>query len=303
MDILTLNEVTKTYKVRKIEKKNTHKKNICKEQREINKRDKNNKDMANKGNSCKKNLFEDDNILNRDSRNKLALHNVSLELNCGIYGLLGPNGAGKSTLMNIITGNIKPTSGSVLWNSTNICDLGEKFRSIIGYAPQQQGLYHTFSGRRFLSYMAALKGIPKKEVKQEIERVLSYVNMQEAADRTIGTYSGGMKQRILIAQAILGNPKLIILDEPTAGLDPKERVRIREQIKALSGDKIILVSTHVVSDIEPIANEILLIRSGSIIDRDTVENLCQKYGGCRDLEEVYMCIFGEEEHHVAVDSI
>lgn len=205
--------------------------------------------------------------------------------------------------MNIITGNIKPTAGSVLWNGTDIQELGESFRSLIGYAPQQQGLYSSFSGRRFLSYMAALKGIPKKEVGSEMERVLSYVNMQDAADRAIGGYSGGMKQRILIAQAILGDPKLIVLDEPTAGLDPKERVRVREQIRALAGNKTILVSTHVVSDIAPIAREILLIRSGIVIDRDTVEALCHKYGGSRDLEEVYMHIFGEEERHAEVDSL
>ena len=232
-------------------------------------------------------------------KDKTALNDVSLELDPGIYGLLGPNDAGKSTLMNIITGNIRPTEGKVLWDGADIRELGGRFRSLIGYAPQQQGLYNSFSGRRFLSYMAALKGIPKKEVSSEIERVLSYVNLQEAADRAVGGYSGGMKQRILIAQAILGEPKLIVLDEPTAGLDPKERVRIREQIKELSGDKIILVSTHVVSDITPIAKEILLIRSGNVIDRDTVESLCRKYGESRDLEEVYMHIFGEEEHHAA----
>ena len=232
-------------------------------------------------------------------KDKTALNDVSLELDPGIYGLLGPNGAGKSTLMNIITGNIRPTEGKVLWDGADIRELGGRFRSLIGYAPQQQGLYNSFSGRRFLSYMAALKGIPKKEVSSEIERVLSYVNLQEAADRAVGGYSGGMKQRILIAQAILGEPKLIVLDEPTAGLDPKERVCIREQIKELSGDKIILVSTHVVSDITPIAKEILLIRSGNVIDRDTVESLCRKYGESRDLEEVYMHIFGEEEHHAA----
>ena len=243
------------------------------------------------------------NHITKKYKNKTALDGVSLELDCGIYGLLGPNGAGKSTLMNIITGNIKPTEGKVLWDGVDIRDLGEHFRSMIGYAPQKQGLYNSFSGRRFLSYMAALKGIPKKEVRDEIERVLSYVNMQEAADRSIGSYSGGMKQRILIAQAILGNPKLIVLDEPTAGLDPKERVRVRKQIKTLAGDKIILVSTHVVSDIAPIAKEILLIRSGSMIDRDTVENLCRKYGKSRDLEEVYMHIFGEEECHAAADSL
>lgn len=243
------------------------------------------------------------NRITKRYKEKTALDGVSLELDCGIYGLLGPNGAGKSTLMNIITGNIKPTEGKVLWEDADVWELGESYRSLIGYAPQQQGLYNSFSGRRFLSYMAALKGIPKKEVRDEMERVLFYVNMQEAADRAIGGYSGGMKQRILIAQAILGDPKLIVLDEPTAGLDPKERVRVREQIRTLAGDKIILVSTHVVSDIAPIAKEILLIRSGRLIDRDTVENLCRKNGESHDLEEVYMHIFGEEERHAAADSI
>lgn len=243
------------------------------------------------------------NHITKKYRDKAALNDVSLELDCGIYGLLGPNGAGKSTLMNIITGSIRPTEGEVLWDGADIRELGGRFRSLLGYAPQQQGLYSSFSGRRFLSYMAALKGIPKKQVRSEIERVLSCVNMQEAADRAIGGYSGGMKQRILIAQAILGDPKLIVLDEPTAGLDPKERVRIRERIKTLAGDRIILVSTHVVSDIAPIAGEILLIRSGNIIDRDTVEALCAKYGESRNLEEVYMHIFGEEERYAAADSL
>lgn len=172
-------------------------------------------------------------------------------------------------------------------------DDGSKYRSIIGYAPQQQGLYDTFTGKRFLSYMATLKGIPKKDMSREIDRVLEYVNMTEDADRAIGTYSGGMKQRILIAQAVLGNPKLIVLDEPTVGLDPKERVRIRERISELAGDKVILVSTHVVSDIEPIAGEVILIKSGSIIDKDTVGNLCSKYGNVNGLEELYMTIFEE----------
>lgn len=236
-------------------------------------------------------------------KDKTALQGVSLTLEYGIYGLLGPNGAGKSTLMNIITGNILPTEGTVYWNGEDIRKMGERFRSVIGYAPQQQGMYSTFSGRRFLAYMAALKGIAKRAAPEEIERVLAYVNMKEAADRQIGTYSGGMKQRILIAQAVLGNPQLIVLDEPTAGLDPKERVRVREQIKELSGDKIILASTHVVSDIAPIAKEILLIRSGGIVDRGTVEELCRRHGGCADLEEVYMNIFGEEEENAAADTV
>lgn len=234
-------------------------------------------------------------------KDKVALDNVSLELENGIYGLLGPNGAGKSTLMNIVTGNIKQSNGQVYWNDKDINALGSQYRSIIGYAPQQQGLYDTFTGKRFLSYMATLKGISKKEIPEEVERVLSYVNMTEAANRTIGTYSGGMKQRILIAQAILGNPKLVVLDEPTAGLDPKERVRIRERISDLSGDKVILVSTHVVSDIEPIAKEIILIKSGKIVDRDTVEKLCIKYGSSNGLEEVYMRIFEEDGHNAQTD--
>lgn len=245
---------------------------------------------------------------------KLALDQVSLKLEAGIYGMLGPNGAGKSTLMNIITGSRRPTAGQVTWEGEEIRALGARYRGLLGYAPQQQGLYDSFTGRRFLSYMAALKGIPRKEQPGEIRRVLEYVNLTEAANRPIGGYSGGMKQRILIAQAMLGNPKLLVLDEPTAGLDPKERVRIRERIAALAGDRIILVSTHVVSDIEPIAKEILLIKAGRILDRGTVEGLCLKYGCAPDkadqerarkgwghsgLEEVYMRLFGEEERDAA----
>ncbi len=227
---------------------------------------------------------------------KRALNNVSISFSEGIYGLLGPNGAGKSTMMNIITGNLKPTVGSVRWNGGDIRRLGSEYRAVLGYAPQQQGLYNAFSGRRFLCYMATLKNIPRKQMKTEIERVLSYVNLADASKKPIGAYSGGMKQRILIAQAILGDPKIIILDEPTAGLDPKERVRIREKIKDISGDKIILVSTHVVSDIQSIAKEIILLKDGEVLDHNTVANLCVKYGSVQDLEQVYMRLFGEDEH-------
>ena len=229
--------------------------------------------------------------------NRRALDHISLTLENGIYGLLGPNGAGKSTLMNIITGNLNPSSGKVLWNGKNIRDMGADYRSLLGYAPQQQGLYDTFTGIRFLSYMAALKGISKKEQKGEIQRVLDYVNLTEKACQPIGSYSGGMKQRILVAQAILGDPHLIILDEPTAGLDPKERVRIRENIRNISGDKVILVSTHVVSDIESIAKEIILLREGKIVDQDTVSRLCKNYGNVKNLEQVYLQVFGKEEIH------
>lgn len=224
---------------------------------------------------------------------KIALKDVSLKLDNGIYGLLGPNGAGKSTLMNIITGNLEPTEGTIKWDGKEVKELGSNYRSLLGYAPQQQGMYETFSGRRFLSYMATLKGISKSSMEDEINRVLVYVNMVEKSNQKIGTYSGGMKQRILIAQAIIGNPKLVILDEPTAGLDPKERVRIRERIAELSKDKIILVSTHVVSDIESIAKKIILIKTGEIIDYANVRSLCDKYN-VANLEDVYMKIFGEE---------
>lgn len=224
---------------------------------------------------------------------KVALGGVSLTLEQGIYGLLGPNGAGKSTMMNVITGNLRPDSGTVKYDGENIRELGWKYRGILGYAPQQQGLYDSFSGRRFLAYMATLKEIPRSCQKSEIDRVLKYVNLTEAAKKPIGAYSGGMKQRILIAQAILGEPKLVVLDEPTAGLDPKERVRVREKIKEISSDKIILVSTHVVSDIQSIADEIILLKSGEIADRGTVSELCRKYSS-EDMERVYMKLFGED---------
>jgi ABC-2 type transport system ATP-binding protein len=231
--------------------------------------------------------------ISKKYKEKIALNDVSLKLDNGIYGLLGPNGAGKSTLMNIITGNLEPTEGTIKWEGKEVKELGSNYRSLLGYAPQQQGMYETFSGRRFLSYMATLKGIPKSSMEDEINRVLLYVNMVEKSNQKIGTYSGGMKQRILIAQAIIGNPKLVILDEPTAGLDPKERVRIRERIAELSKDKIILVSTHVVSDIESIAKKIILIKTGKIIDYANVNGLCDKYNAA-NLEDVYMKIFGEE---------
>lgn len=225
---------------------------------------------------------------------KFALRNVSLTLTQGIYGLLGPNGAGKSTLMNIITDNLQPNSGSVSWNGQEIHSLKAEYRRLLGYAPQQQGLYDTFTGRRFLSYMGTLKEIQKKEMSLEIERVAAYVNLTDKLDSLIGTYSGGMKQRLLIAQAMMGNPKILILDEPTAGLDPKERVRIRQKIKELADGKIILVATHVVSDIQSIATEIIILKSGEVAAKNTVEALCRQYGDLNDLEEVYMELFGEE---------
>lgn len=225
---------------------------------------------------------------------KRALQQVSLSFSEGVYGLLGPNGAGKSTLMSIITENQKPDSGEVLWDGVKIGKLGKSYRSLLGYAPQQQGLYEAFTGRRFLSYMGTLKAVSKQELAGEIERVADYVNLSGVIDRPIGTYSGGMKQRLLIAQAIMGDPKLIIMDEPTAGLDPKERVRIREKVKELAEDRMILIATHVVSDIESIAKEIVILKEGKMLAKDTVSSLCKLHGDAKDLEDVYMKVFGDE---------
>ncbi|WP_370830927.1 ATP-binding cassette domain-containing protein [Clostridium sp.] len=222
---------------------------------------------------------------------KVALNNISIKLDYGVYGLLGPNGAGKSTLMNIITDNIEMDKGKILYNGINVKSLGREFLKDIGFAPQQQGLYEEFTGRRFLAYMGTLKGITKKTLKEEIERVARAVNLFNELDKKIGAYSGGMKQRILIAQAIMGNPKILIMDEPTAGLDPKERVRIRELLYSMAKEKIILVATHVVSDIQSISKEIIIIKSGNIIEVGTSEKLIDKYTSFGTLEDVYMKIF------------
>lgn len=234
--------------------------------------------------------------LSKHYGSKCALNNVSLTLTDGIYGLLGSNGAGKSTLMNIITQNIPfDKGGSITWNGESTTDLGVKFRSIIGFMPQQQELYPTFTAERFVGYLAALKGIPSKEISSEVSRVLSLVELSDCAGKKIGGFSGGMKQRVLIAQALLGNPKLIILDEPTAGLDPKQRVIVRRLISSLSKDRIIIVSTHIVSDIESIADKIIMIKSGEIIENGTVSELCaktEKVGGT--LEDLYMLRYGDD---------
>ena len=181
-----------------------------------------------------------------------VLHGISLQFSEGVYALLGPNGAGKSTLIKIITDSLLPSSGQVFWNDTPILEMGSSYREILGYMPQQQGLYDNFSGRSFLQYIGILKEIPVSKMSDEILRVATLVNLVADLERPIGCYSGGMKQRIMMAQAIMGTPKLLIMDEPTAGLDPIERVRTRKLIQQLAQNCIILVATHVVSDIESI---------------------------------------------------
>ncbi len=204
---------------------------------------------------------------------KKALTDVSAVLEPGVYGFLGPNGAGKSTLMNIITDNLKPDSGQICLDGTPIRELGAAYRAVLGYMPQHQGLYDDFTANRFLWYMAALKGLPHKKAQEKIESVLNLVNLREEAHKKIGAFSGGMKQRILIAQALLNDPRILILDEPTAGLDPKERIRIRNFISSIAQDKIVLLATHVVSDIECIAREVLLLKGGRLLRQAPTEEL------------------------------
>lgn len=205
-----------------------------------------------------------------------ALDNFSVTLTPGVYGLLGPNGAGKSTLMNIITDNLNADGGEVVYGGENIKKLGKDYRAVLGYMPQQQGLYDDFTLNRFLWYMAALKGLKKKEAKEKITQLLETVNLTDAAHKKLGSFSGGMKQRALIAQALLNNPEILILDEPTAGLDPKERIRIRNFISEIAEDKIVLISTHVVSDIEFIAKEIILLKGGQLVSYDACNNLTKE---------------------------
>lgn len=227
-----------------------------------------------------------------------ALKGISYTFTPGVYGILGANGAGKSTMINLITDNVsrdKVNGGSILYDENNdetdILKLGKLFRAQVGYMPQQQGFYEDFSHKAFLKYMAEIKGVKKlktvdengneivKTVNQQIDELLEVVNLTNVAYKKIGGFSGGMKQRVLLAQALLGDPKILILDEPTAGLDPKERISIRNYIAELSKDKIILFATHVVSDIECIADKVLLLKSGEIIATGTPVELIESMAG------------------------
>ena len=234
--------------------------------------------------------------INRHYGKKHALYNFSYTFTNGIYALLGPNGAGKSTLMNIITDNLLPDNdgGKILYNGEETRLLKEKFRSRLGFMPQQQNLYENMTAHTFLSYIASLKCLDHKSVEAEITRIIERVELTESIDKKMGGFSGGMKQRVLIAAAMLGNPDLLILDEPTAGLDPKQRVIIRNMVSDLGQEKIIIISTHIVSDIETIAKEILFIKEGHLIDSGSIPDLVEKVTKDeKSLENLYMQYYGE----------
>ena len=243
--------------------------------------------------NLKKSYLTRGGLFGRPATKKQALAGVSFSLGPGLYGLLGPNGAGKSTLINIITGSLKADSGTVQWCGKSARALDIKFRRVLGYMPQQQGLYDSYTGRRFLAYMCALKEIPSKDVPAQVERVAEWVNLSDELDKRLAAYSGGMKQRLLLASALLGDPKLLILDEPTAGLDPRERVRLRTLLAGMASDRIILVATHVVSDVESVATQVILLRAGQIVDAAPVPDLIAQYAPGRGLEDVYLAVFGE----------
>lgn len=217
--------------------------------------------------------------LNKNYGAKVALQDFHAVFENGIYGILGPNGAGKSTLMNILTDNLLRDSGRILCNETEITKMKAQYRKIMGYMPQQQQLYDSFTVNHFISYMGTLRGMDKKEIRRRMEELLPLLNLSEVRRKKIKELSGGMKQRVLLVQALLDDPQILILDEPTAGLDPKERIRIRNLISDLSGDKIVLIATHVVSDIEFISKEILLMKNGQVVDKDCPEALQKKIAG------------------------
>ena len=228
--------------------------------------------------------------VSKQYKNKIAVDRISVKLRQGVYGLLGANGAGKTTLMRMLCGILKPTSGTITFDGVDVSE--EQYRAVLGYLPQDFGYYPEFTAMDFLLYLAALKGIPKGQAKRKANELLALVSLDDVGRKKIKTFSGGMKQRLGIAQALLNDPKLLILDKPTAGLDPKERVRFRNLIETLGKDSIVLLSTHIVSDIEHIADQVLMMKDGQLIFEGKWDN----QNG--DLEEFYLKQFEEVSDNV-----
>lgn len=211
--------------------------------------------------------------------NQTAVENINLDMDHGLYGMLAPNGAGKTTIIKMITTLLFPTTGEILYDGINIMEMGAAYRDLIGYLPQQFGYYKNNTPTQYLEYLACLKKMPKEKVKSRIQELLELVGLSDVAHKKMKKFSGGMIQRVGIAQAMLNDPKILILDEPTAGLDPKERVRFRNIISILSKDRIVILSTHIVSDIESIANQVILIKNQHLYKVDTVPNICNSLEG------------------------
>lgn len=226
-------------------------------------------------------------------RNKEALQDINLTLTAGTYGLLGENGAGKSTLMRILTTIDFPTKGTITFDGEDIIKLDENYRGIIGYMPQDYTVYPSFTAQDFLEYMGVLKGISKEELDKKIPEVLAFVNLSEVANKKVKSFSGGMKRRLGIAQAIINDPKILILDEPTSGLDAKERIRFSNIISAMSKDKIVILSTHIMSDIEAISNHLIIINKGKLIEATEIENLVEKVRG-----QVWEVVIDQEQFNL-----
>ena len=225
--------------------------------------------------------------LTKQYKNKIAVDRVSFSFQEGIYGLLGANGAGKTTFMRMLCGILEPTGGEVAFDGIDVAE--EEYRAVLGYLPQDFGYYPGFTGFDFLLYMAALKGLGRGQAKKRAKELLQFVSLEDMAKKKIKTYSGGMKQRLGIAQALLNEPKILILDEPTAGLDPKERVRFRRLLEGLGKDTVVILSTHIVSDVDKIADVILLMKDGQLIFHGKRKDIPG------DLEEFYMEQFEEKE--------
>lgn len=240
------------------------------------------------------------NISKSYGKNK-ALDGFSAVLEPGVHALLGPNGAGKSTLMNILTDNLKADGGSILFDGQDVLKMGADFRSKLGFMPQYPGMYGSFTAESFLQYMAALKGIKRGDAEKSIAEVLEAVELSDVAGKRISTFSGGMKQRLALAQAVLGDPSILILDEPTAGLDPKQRIAVRSYISKIAVNKIVIFATHVVSDVEYIARDVILLRKGKILlsgaPKELIASLPEgrkPLRGYFTLEDVYLHYLGDD---------
>ncbi|MFD3158087.1 ABC transporter ATP-binding protein [Haloimpatiens sp. FM7330] len=235
--------------------------------------------------------------LNKRFGNKKATDNISVTLENGVYGLLGPNGAGKTTLMRQITTILKPDSGEILYNGKNIWKNEDAYRGIIGYLPQEFGVYKNFTAKQFLKYMASIKGLSKKYSEGKIESLLKLVGLYDVRNKAVGKFSGGMKRRIGIAQALLNDPQILILDEPTAGLDPQERARFRNLISQISKNKIVILSTHIISDIEAIAKETIIMKDGQLLIKGAHKEILEKMEG-----KVYLITTNEESEVQYIES-